>query len=166
MRRIAIALLCLVAVLAAPAAAQQGYRLESAEGRFVAQMPGQPKYEAVPIANGQFTLHQWLWDTATVAFLVSYIDYSPGHVQRNGLQFVLNNLTKGLHTGRIPVSEREIAFAGVSCRDVVVRTKDGFILRQRHMMVGDRGYIWNYVGAAGSETSNDPHEFFESLQLR
>src|SRR6185503_20073899 len=99
MRKIALAFIWLVA-LTAPAAAQ-GYRLESPEGRFVAQMPGQPKYEAVPIANGQFTLHQWLWDTAQVAFLVSYIDYAPGHVQRNGLQFVLNNLTKGLHTNRI-----------------------------------------------------------------
>src|SRR5581483_11165920 len=136
MRRIAFALLWLVA-LAVPAAAQ-GYRLESAEGRFVAHMPGQPKYEAVPISNGQFTLHQWLWDNASVAYLVSYIDYAPGHVAQNGLQTVLNNFTKGLHNGRIPVSEREITFAGVPCRDVVVRTKDGFILRQRHMMVGDR----------------------------
>ena len=165
MRKIAFALLWLVAAYATPGAAQ-GYRLESAEGRFVAQMPGQPKYEAVPIANGQFTLHQWLWDTAQIAFLVSYIDYAPGHVRRNGLQFVLNNLTKGLHTGRIPVSEREIAFAGVPCRDVVVRTRDGFVLRQRHMLVGDRGYIWNYVGAPGTEEARNVQEFFESIQLR
>lgn len=170
MRRILFALLVLLE--AAPAAAQQAYRLQSDEGRFSALLPGQPKYEAVPISNGQFTLHQWLWDTPDVAYLVSYIDYTPGHVARNGIQFVLNNLTKGLHGGRIPISERRITYAGYACRDVVVRTKDDrgqpdrLILRQRHMLVGDRAYIWNYVGAVGSESAPNVQNFFDSLALR
>ena len=166
MRKVLVAFICLVGAVSAPAAAQELYRLESAAGAFIAHLPGRPKYEAVPISNGAFTLHQWLYDTPNTAYLVSYIDYARGHVQRNGLQFVLNSLTKGLHTDRIPVSERQITHDGHAARDVVVRTNDGFILRQRHMMVGDRAYIWNYVGAPGSETSPNVQEFFDSLQLR
>ena len=75
----------------------------------------------MPIRNGEFTLHQWVYDTPEVAYLVSYIDYHRGHVANNGLQFVLNDLTKGLHTNRTPISEKHITHGGYATRDVVVR---------------------------------------------
>jgi hypothetical protein len=58
MRRMALALCCIVGALLAPAMAQEWYRLSSVEGAFTASLPAQPQYESVPIRNGEFTLHQ------------------------------------------------------------------------------------------------------------
>jgi hypothetical protein len=151
MRRVVLALYCLVGAWLAPAIAQDWYRLTSAEGAFSASLPAQPVYETVPIRNGEFTLHQWVYETPEIAFLVSYIDYHRGHVANNGLQFVLSNLTKGLHTNRTPISEKSITHGGHATREVVVRDNaSGFIIRQRHMLVGDRAYVWNYTGTVGT----------------
>src|ERR1043166_8175542 len=146
MRRLVLALLFLVGALLAPATAQEWYRLTSAEGAFTASLPARPAYEAVPIRQGEYALRQWVFDKTDTAYLVSYIDYNRGHVANSGgLQVILDSLTKGLHTNRTPVSERKITYGGYVTREVVVRDPSGFIIRQRHMMVGDRAYVWNYT---------------------
>ena len=147
--------------------AQEWYRLTSAEGAFTASLPARPVYEAVPICQGEYTLHQWVFDIADTAYLVSYIDYNRGHVANNGgLQVILNSLTTGLHKTRTPVSERHITYGGHAARDVVVRDPSGFIIRQRHMMVGDRAYVWNYTGTVGTENGPDVQRFLDSLVVR
>src|SRR5262245_1097679 len=167
MQRVVLALCCLIGALLVPAMAQNWYRLTSAEGAFTASLPAEPKYEAVPIRNGEFTLHQWVYDTPDVAYLVSYIDYHPGHVANNGLQFVLNNLTKGLHTNRRPISEKHITHGGYATRDLVVHDNaSGLIIHQRHTMVGDRAYVWNYSGAAGTENGPNVLRFLNSLVIK
>jgi hypothetical protein len=168
MRRMVLALVCLVGAWLAPAMAQEWYRLTSAEGAFTASVPAQPTYEAVPIRNSEYTLHQWVYDTAEIAYLVSYIDYHQGHVANGGgVQAMLDALTRGLHTNRTPISERHITHRGYATRDVVVRDNpSGFIVRQRHMMVGDRAYVWNYTGTAGTENRPDVQRFLNSLVVQ
>src|SRR5262245_4201962 len=117
MQRIALALCWFIGALLMPAMAQNWYRLTSAEGAFTASLPAEPKSETVPIRNGELTLHQWVYEGPDVEYLVSYIDYHPGHVANGGLQFVLNNLTKGLHTNRKPISEKHITHGGHPARD-------------------------------------------------
>jgi hypothetical protein len=82
------------------------------------------------------------------------------------LQVILNSLTAGLHKTRTPVSERHITYAGHAARDVVVHDPSGFTIRQRHMMVGDRAYVWNYTGTVGTETAPDVQRFLDSLVIR
>jgi hypothetical protein len=167
MRRVVLALCCLVGAWLAPATAQEWYRLTSAEGAFTASLPARPEYEAVPIRQGEYTLHQWVFDVADTAYLVSYIDYNRGHVANSGgLQVILNSLTAGLHKTRTPVSERHITYGGHAARDVVVHDPSGFTIRQRHMMVGDRAYVWNYTGTVGTETAPDLQRFLDSLVIR
>jgi hypothetical protein len=166
MRKVVLALACLVGALLAPAIAQEWHRLTSAEGAFTAYLPARPAYEAVPIRQGEYTLHQWVFDTSDTAYLVSYIDYTRGHVAKNGgLQAILNSLTAGLHKTRTPVSEQHISYGGYAARDVVVADPSGFTIRQRHMMVGDRAYVWNYTGSAGTQTAPDVQRFLDSVVI-
>ena len=165
MRKAMLGLFCLVGALLAPAMAQEWYRLTSAEGAFTADLPARPAYEAVPIRQGEYTLHQWVFDTPDAAYLVSYIDYNQGHVARNGLHVILDSLTKGLHTNRTPISEQHIAHGGYAAREAVVRDPSGLIIRQRHMMVGDRAYVWNYTGSVGTQDAPDVQRFLDSLVI-
>jgi len=167
MRKILLALLVL-GVLSAPARAQNWYRLESAEGAFTATLPARPEYQAVPIGGGALTLHRWLFETRgrDAAYLVSYIDYDRGHVARNGLHPLLDAMVEGFgrSVGTL-LSVRSITYAGQPVREATARTRDGFIVRQRHMLVGDRGYIWNYTGLPGTEYGPAAERVLDSLVI-
>jgi hypothetical protein len=163
MQKLALTIFFLIGMLLAPVAAQDWYQLTSQEGAFVASFPAEPKYKAVPIRNGELTLHQWQHEKRdkNVYDLASYIDYRKGHRSN------LDTMTKGLLEGGPLISERRITHSGHATRDVLLRdTASGLIIHQRHMMVGDRAYIWNYAGPEGTENGPDVQRFLNSLTLQ
>jgi len=166
MRKIWLALLVLGA-LSASATAQNWYRIESTAGAFTASLPARPDYEAVPI-GGVLTLHRWLFEApgGKAAYLVSYIDYDRGHVARNGLHSLLDRMTEGFGRGvGTLLSERSITYAGLPAREAMARDANGFIVRQRHMLIGDRGYLWNYTGLPGTEYGPAAERVLDSLVI-
>lgn len=161
MRKLVLVFLfCAISAWLAPAAAQEWYQLESTEGNFTALFPARPTYAAVPIRDGKLTLHRWIFEKEKSAYLISYIDYPRGSSPS------LDNLTEGMLNKRTLVSERRITHDGRAARDVVARDSSGVIVRQRHLLVGERAYIWNYAGDPETETGPDIVRFLDSLMIR
>ena len=161
MRKVVLVLLfCAISAWLAPSAAQEWYQLESREGKFTVLFPAHPTYAAVPLREGKLTLHRWIFQKENLAYLVSYIDYPPGTMPN------LDNLTKGMLDNRTLVSEQRITHGGHAARDVVARDPSGLIVRQRHLTVGERAYIWNYAGDPETETGPDIQRFLDSLMIR
>lgn len=165
MRKVVLALGLLVCALLAPAQAQEWYRMASPEGRFSALFPAQPSYQATPLSGGKLTLHEWISEGEQAAYFASYIDYEPGSILRKGMHSQLDAMAKGLLNGRTLLSEKHLTLDGRACHELFVRDKDGFEIRQRHMVVGDRGYIWNFTSKAALHFRPDAQRFLDSIKV-
>jgi hypothetical protein len=158
-----LASLCVVAAVCG-AAADEPYRLHSPEGAFTIELPVPPVYTRKRARDGRF-VHQFGVDLADTAFAVSYLDFGPGTTARVGPDALLDTVVRGLGRNSALLAQRSIDVQTLPGREITARLPDGKILRQRHLLHGDRLYTWNYVGPAGTEQAPAVLRYLDSMTL-
>ena len=112
---------------------------------FKASFPGTPvKNKKTITANGMtLIIDTTTYDFGSGAFLVTFSDYSPGHVQRNGAADVLANVAKGgaAQAGGTITSQKAISLGNHPGLEVqFADAANGMDVRNRIYLVGDRLY--------------------------
>jgi hypothetical protein len=176
MLRVVFTLLLLVCALRpAPAIAQEWYRLSSAEGAFTAYFPTQPEYKPTLDKNGSHPL--WVLELPFSKFQVSFSELRPGEVAKYGAEQLLNGLAHAAMVAFLMerLSTRRMSYGGYPAIEMLIRQgNDSFgisqrlgipesIMVQRHMLVGNRYYLWIYEGPPGTQDGADAKRFLDSL---
>ena len=176
MHKLVLTLLLLVfALRPAPAMAQEWYRMSSAEGSFSISFPTQPEYKPTLDKNGSHPL--WVLELARSKFQVSYSELLPGEIAKYGAEALLNGLAHASMVAFLMerLGTRRMSYAGYPAIEMLIRQGNdsfGFAQRlgipeslmvQRHMLVGNRYYLWIYEGPPGTEDGVDAKRFLDSF---
>lgn len=176
MLEVVLTLLLLVCALPpAPVMAQEWYRLSSAEGAFSVYFPTQPEYKPTLDKNGSLPL--WVLQLPPSKFQVSYAELLAGEVAKYGADELLNILAHASMVAFLMerLSTRRMNYGGYPAIEMLIRQgNDSFgfaqrlgipesIMVQRHMLVGNRYYLWIYEGPPGTQDGADAKRFLDSL---
>ena len=137
----------------------------SQEGKFSALFPGTPKLEHETIEGSKGKMEMYtasFTDGNGVEYKVVYADVEG--VARTDKTKILDAGTNGTVADGKLRSSRDFTLNGAPSREIVVDTKDGFTVRKRICLVGDRVYQVSATTARGAETTSDVEAFMESFE--
>ena len=144
-------------------------RMTANDGSFNVEMPGQPKYSAEPqkTAKGsEFTMHQYLLELDTRAFVVQIATY-PQEVNvsntRNNIQSGLDNTAKDMEGGKW-INVRWTTYQGLTASDAT-GVKSGYSIRIFSVTKGRTIYTLTYGGPADTAQGADANRFINSFLI-
>jgi hypothetical protein len=162
MLKVVLALLFLVGALP-PAMAQEWYRLSSAEGAVTAYFRTQPEYKPPVDKKGSHPVR--VLKLPPSKFLVSYSELLRGEIAKYGAEELLNGLAHATMVAFLTerLGTRRMTYGGYPAIEMLIRRgNDSFgfaqrlaipesIIVQRHMLVGNRYYLWIYEAPPGTQ---------------
>jgi hypothetical protein len=153
----------LVALLAVACSPELDWReLKSAEGGFVAMMPGKPLYEERTLAGTPaLAMHLWSARAADSLFGIGYADYPV--LDEGTLDGIRDALIKNL--GGHLLEERSLLSAGFTGREFAAASASR-MLRVRLLVRGRRLYQLAVLGDENAISAAKIEPFFSSFQAR
>jgi len=151
----------LVALLVVACSAELDWReLKSAEGGFVAMMPGKPLYETRTLAGTPaVVMHLWSARAANSAFGVGYADYPV--LDEGTLDGVRDALIRNL--GGKLLQEKRLRLTGLSGREFSAASANR-MLRARLLAQGTRLYQLVLISEGTAVSTADVDLFLSSFQ--
>jgi len=151
----------LVALLVLACTPELDWReLKSAEGGFVAMLPGKPQYETRTLGGTPaLTMHLWSVRAADSVFGVGYADYPA--LDEETLDKIRDGLARNLG-GRV-VEEQRLLAAGLTGREFTA-ANGSKILRARLLIGGTRLYQLALIGEGNAVPAADADLFLSSFR--
>jgi len=158
-------------VLASVASAQPKDAYKSAEGRFAALFPGEPKSQTKPVKTDVGELKVVATTYATndsYIFIVSYTDFPAGATKPENRGALFDSVREAIKAkdGKLVGAEKDIEFGTgkLPAREFTV-DKGKQRTRYRVVLSGSRLYQQGVIGTADFAGGKDATAFFDSFAL-
>ena len=149
------------------AAATNWIQYRSTEGGFAVLFPGLPKERVDPARERPVVSHEYLVESGTTTYVVSYDDFAPNTFAGRDPQRILDGARNNLISGQ-PVKllvDKHIVLANRPGREIVFVDDVGYTQMYRIYVVRDRLYQTITGGPEGSNKSAEAVRFHDSFQI-
>ena len=162
-----------IALLSLSASAQGNHyysspTLHDPYGRFQMNFPGEPtyNYQDTPSEVGMLRMYNFMLETESAVYMVSYVDYPSSHIAGQDMEALLKRAAGGFINSLKLTSKSESIINYGNYKGILFYADNGeWYAVMRDFIVGNRLYQMGIL-STGEIDVNTENEFFDSFVLK